>query len=125
MLDSLYLYFCVATSFFFFFFFFNDTATTEIYTLSLHDALPISRRAFAGPPAGKCAGTSRTRRRRSEEHTSELQSRLHLVCRLLLEKKKKQYIIKKQISHEQKPVSRRQHDEHAQKPTRHGARLAT
>src|SRR5205809_4085244 len=80
------------------FFFFNDTPTTEIYTLSLHDALPISSgilhcmnsrderlmlldtasmyfRAFHGI--------------RSEEHTSELQSRLHLVCRLLLEKKKK------------------------------------
>src|SRR2546422_5772864 len=77
----------------FFFFFFNDTATTEIYTLSLHDALPISRsarsiEAFSGCPVprgrrrfGTCA--------RSEEHTSELQSRLHLVCRLLLEKKKK------------------------------------
>src|SRR2546422_7455619 len=76
----------------FFFFFFNDTATTEIYTLSLHDALPI----FRAP------GMDRHRRLRavrlavrypvpgrSEEHTSELQSRLHLVCRLLLEKKKK------------------------------------
>src|SRR2546427_11318651 len=72
-----------------FFFFFNDTATTEIYTLSLHDALPIwseiagrtaalHRRRF-GPP----------RRPRSEEHTSELQSQSNLVCRLLLEKKKK------------------------------------
>src|SRR6266536_6182673 len=69
-----------------FFFFFNDTATTEIYTLSLHDALPISR-----------PWRSRRRRRRprrgpggrSEEHTSELQSRVELVCRLLLEKKKK------------------------------------
>src|SRR2546422_2562415 len=82
------------------FFFFNDTATTEIYTLSLHDALPIST-AWARLPAlasvAPCAGgppaspvprweASRTR---SEEHTSELQSRLHLVCRLLLEKKKK------------------------------------
>src|ERR1041385_9545716 len=70
------------------FFFFNDTATTEIYTLSLHDALPISRarRSPARPsrsPRRPCAGP------RSEEHTSELQSRLHLVCRLLLEKKKK------------------------------------
>src|SRR6266545_8110441 len=71
-----------------FFFFFNDTATTEIYTLSLHDALPI------------CPAWSRTRNRRarrspaatidrSEEHTSELQSLAYLVCRLLLEKKKK------------------------------------
>src|SRR3989442_12158076 len=93
----------------FFFFFFNDTATTEIYTLSLHDALPISTR-----PAGRAAGRSDVRHRRqrhparvrqgqgdgqgaedphrglvgrSEEHTSELQSRPHLVCRLLLEKK--------------------------------------
>src|ERR1017187_10942973 len=69
------------------FFFFNDTATTEIYTLSLHDALPISvvdlyvltRHAEAPGP---------WRRRRSEEHTSELQSPMYLVCRLLLEKKK-------------------------------------
>src|SRR5688572_31296024 len=76
------------------FFFFNDTATTEIYTLSLHDALPISRargRAVARrhrpgvrPPAGGAADG------RSEEHTSELQSQSNLVCRLLLEKKKRQ-----------------------------------
>src|SRR6185503_21186207 len=74
-------------SFLFFFFFFNDTATTEIYTLSLHDALPISR--LPCHDSG-CSATSRRVRRtmRSEEHTSELQSRLHLVCRLLLEKKK-------------------------------------
>src|SRR2546422_6395558 len=89
------------------FFFFNDTATTEIYTLSLHDALPISR------GRSRCRRSLAGRRRsgsrraelvdgvaerlgdlvdllgvRSEEHTSELQSRLHLVCRLLLEKKK-------------------------------------
>src|SRR5256885_3098378 len=101
------------------FFFFNDTATTEIYTLSLHDALPISRvgglpaprrrrRTGLGPPrrasdgtaaAGRAACTRRARRdrgsepaahglRRSEEHTSELQSPCNLVCRLLLEKKK-------------------------------------
>src|SRR2546422_1121743 len=106
------------------FFFFNDTATTEIYTLSLHDALPISRRpgrdlplhlpraraipvpqgvgrrARRGPRAGgvRAGGRAQARERawlavrgrgeRSEEHTSELQSRLHLVCRLLLEKKK-------------------------------------
>src|SRR5256885_5087010 len=70
------------------FFFFNDTATTEIYTLSLHDALPIYRpptgRAGPRPPpadGGWCL--------RSEEHTSELQSPCNLVCRLLLEKKKK------------------------------------
>src|SRR5260221_14176543 len=76
----------------YFFFFFNDTATTEIYTLSLHDALPISsfsneivRRTasmrLACPPANLMD--------RSEEHTSELQSHSDLVCRLLLEKKKK------------------------------------
>src|SRR2546425_8225655 len=92
-------------------FFFNDTATTEIYTLSLHDALPISlraacqpRRTAAGPnprmasPSLKassasmsCCGArpSMARTSRSEEHTSELQSLAYLVCRLLLEKKKK------------------------------------
>src|SRR5258708_20353523 len=75
------------------FFFFNDTATTEIYTLSLHDALPISSpssRPRKGAPA--CAIRSRSpelsMNSRSEEHTSELQSPDHLVCRLLLEKKK-------------------------------------
>src|SRR5215212_12151075 len=70
-------------------FFFNDTATTEIYTLSLHDALPISpgsRSSISADPSG-CSG--RARPERSEEHTSELQSLRHLVCRLLLEKKKK------------------------------------
>src|SRR3712207_7841213 len=98
-----------------FFFFFNDTATTEIYTLSLHDALPICRaaRGRRSLPAGAlgspatATGSARsspgllagrgdrlTGRRpagrggRSEEHTSELQSRQYLVCRLLLEKKK-------------------------------------
>src|SRR2546422_2315477 len=98
------------------YFFFNDTATTEIYTLSLHDALPISiatvatgtpfgiwemDRSASSPPSGVAAigtpitGSSVSDARnpgsaaaRSEEHTSELQSRLHLVCRLLLEKKK-------------------------------------
>src|SRR5262249_60932608 len=71
------------------FFFFNDTATTEIYTLSLHDALPISRTPCV--PLPRCpAARSRTRgQARSEEHTSELQSLTNLVCRLLLEKKKK------------------------------------
>src|SRR5258705_8021549 len=76
----------------FFFFFFNDTATTEIYTLSLHDALPILVVGVDVVPVGQ------RRHRgavcligpdRSEEHTSELQSLRHLVCRLLLEKKKK------------------------------------
>src|SRR2546425_9161767 len=97
----------------FFFFFFNDTATTEIYTLSLHDALPISRHPETdarglpdvrpGPdgrqrlprlrhpcrPARLSPITLRPARPRSEEHTSELQSLAYLVCRLLLEKKKK------------------------------------
>src|SRR3712207_7976322 len=87
------------------FFFFNDTATTEIYTLSLHDALPIwpagARARLAAPqpavlpgglrrlhalPGGR--GGPRHPVDRSEEHTSELQSRQYLVCRLLLEKKK-------------------------------------
>src|SRR3712207_8614159 len=87
-------------------FFFNDTATTEIYTLSLHDALPISSwtspASCAAPRAAKASATSSSptsarwtpsptccaASRRSEEHTSELQSRQYLVCRLLLEKKK-------------------------------------
>src|SRR3989454_2231001 len=78
-----------------FFFFFNDTATTEIYTLSLHDALPISRWQGAGVvgPARDLV-TPRVGHEdlvaRSEEHTSELQSPCNLVCRLLLEKKKTQ-----------------------------------
>src|SRR2546421_13018247 len=75
----------------FLFFFFNDTATTEIYTLSLHDALPIFETILA---AARAAPELRFRQDgtgapRSEEHTSELQSRSDLVCRLLLEKKKK------------------------------------
>src|SRR5215510_16590793 len=74
-------------SIFCFFFFFNDTATTEIYTLSLHDALPVSRFELCDPPNLQGPDCWITR---SEEHTSELQSRGHLVCRLLLEKKKKQ-----------------------------------
>src|SRR3712207_7212510 len=106
---------------YFFFFFFNDTATTEIYTLPLHDALPIgggpcptspsacapatrrrpsglscsaTRRASWSPPPSRCtcwsrAGGAARGCARSEEHTSELQSRQYLVCRLLLEKKKK------------------------------------
>src|SRR5450755_1424107 len=76
---------------FFFFFFFNDTATTEIYTLSLHDALPISRNRSCGSSRAACPRSlERTPVGRSEEHTSELQSPVHLVCRLLLEKKKKE-----------------------------------
>src|SRR3712207_7780767 len=106
------------------FFFFNDTATTEIYTLSLHDALPISDRATHLPDRKRCQrrgdpGTvlggdvddlvgqpgdvtalevvpPTVREARSEEHTSELQSRQYLVCRLLLEKKKKKH---KQMSY--------------------------
>src|SRR2546430_12364644 len=75
------------------FFFFNDTATTEIYTLSLHDALPISTAAgCTGTAAGSGCRAGAWRGRcthpRSEEHTSELQSQSNLVCRLLLEKKK-------------------------------------
>src|SRR2546426_4772102 len=82
---------CSTPSWYFSFFFFNDTATTEIYTLSLHDALPISP-ASGGPrtaarPGSSSPGTSASSRR-SEEHTSELQSPCNLVCRLLLEKKK-------------------------------------
>src|SRR2546422_4851858 len=93
-----------------FFFFFNDTATTEIYTLSLHDALPIYGRVLLGIENFSMCSRRQSyvsrpnwqigfsvvyfqaetgRFQRSEEHTSELQSRLHLVCRLLLEKKKK------------------------------------
>src|SRR6185312_8506343 len=70
-------------------FFFNDTATTEIYTLSLHDALPIStaRRISSGSP-NRCARSGTRTASRSEEHTSELQSRSERVCRLLLEKQK-------------------------------------
>src|SRR2546430_7166184 len=97
----------------FFFFFFNDTATTEIYTLSLHDALPISQSLSTdsvlmiprpwGSIGFRTRGNSHltpkkrplirvpldTKCSRSEEHTSELQSQSNLVCRLLLEKKKK------------------------------------
>src|SRR5437899_6809378 len=76
------------------FFFFNDTATTEIYTLSLHDALPICRvlRGRRIPLPEHLGGPRHPLR--SEEHTSELQSLRHLVCRLLLEKKKKKKKIK-------------------------------
>src|SRR5260370_29877100 len=81
-----------------FFFFFNDTATTEIYTLSLHDALPISKAKTINKYLGKNYTVKASIGHvmdlptktigRSEEHTSELQSHLNLVCRLLLEKKK-------------------------------------
>src|SRR2546430_5602134 len=73
-------------------FFFNDTATTEIYTLSLHDALPICECGGIADLERALDGTERlfqpAQHRRSEEHTSELQSQSNLVCRLLLEKKK-------------------------------------
>src|SRR2546427_1268692 len=92
----LLLQFCILIAFFFFF---NDTATTEIYTLSLHDALPIFDASPAWEPLeGSCHEThepwsalrgAALGEQRSEEHTSELQSQSNLVCRLLLEKKKK------------------------------------
>src|SRR2546425_5078998 len=112
------------TSSFSLFFFFNDTATTEIYTLSLHDALPISGRPARSPmpltphvePQRRTAPSNETRRKtkprttmnprnaiRSEEHTSELQSLAYLVCRLLLEKKKK----KKQKTQQQQDTRKR------------------
>src|SRR2546430_7480473 len=95
----------LSVSLIFFFFFFNDTATTEIYTLSLHDALPICWKHVAQiePLQGTHDGQITdevpvpvAQVARSEEHTSELQSQSNLVCRLLLEKKKKTY---KQITH--------------------------
>src|SRR5574343_1927027 len=80
------------------FFFFNDTATTEIYTLSLHDALPICWCWAGCPSQGLWVCT--TCASRSEEHTSELQSHHDLVCRLLLEKKKLTSQQKRKISEE-------------------------
>src|SRR2546430_13541593 len=98
----------------FFFFFFNDTATTEIYTLSLHDALPIFLGLFGGEVGNHVVekrldthgvfGRNRKQIRnpqrveRSEEHTSELQSQSNLVCRLLLEKKKKTHTSQRTIA---------------------------
>src|SRR3984885_16326142 len=82
-------------------FFFNDTATTEIYTLPLHDALPISVNSSQFAAHGRCSSLDQSSSpatqaaTRSEEHTSELQSRPHLVCRLLLDKKKKHSLSKK------------------------------
>src|SRR5438046_6792024 len=88
----------MSSSSFFFFFFFNATATTEIYTLSLHDALPISlleaartRRLIPFVGSGVSAQSGAMFCNRSEEHTSELQSLTNLVCRLLLEKKNIHY----------------------------------
>src|SRR2546430_16275688 len=92
----LLIYYLISRPLSFFFFFFNDTATTEIYTLSLHDALPISFLAETLEPCFSDPGRrplAQIRcffdRVRSEEYTSELQSQSNLVCRLLLEKKKK------------------------------------
>src|SRR2546430_7121324 len=91
-----------------FFFFFNDTATTEIYTLSLHDALPICTSAVAGPKRQTSHSRNQSNAKtfkerclsisspRSEEHTSELQSQSNLVCRLLLEKKKTRTVVTRQ-----------------------------
>src|SRR4029434_11001808 len=73
-------------------FFFNDTATTEIYTLSLHDALPISYTHTHSALRARTHTHTDTHTYRSEEHTSELQSHLNLVCRLLLEKKNIIYV---------------------------------
>src|SRR2546426_12345911 len=100
--------FRIRTPTLFSFFFFNDTATTEIYTLSLHDALPISRSALCAicnsvvptqcpatpPKPAPRIRISSPSGKRSEEHTSELQSPCNLVCRLLLEKKKKHKYLK-------------------------------
>src|SRR5258708_36961050 len=97
------LFFLHAPPLFLFFFFFNDTATTEIYTLSLHDALPICgghrRPGAARRDDGVRLALLHERRLRSEEHTSELQSPDHLVCRLLLEKKKNTTICKRRVLH--------------------------
>src|SRR6202022_5143810 len=93
------------------FFFFNDTATTEIYTLSLHDALPI----FNPLPQALADGVTRMPRRasidgaaRSEEHTSELQSHSDLVCRLLLDTKKQESGREKNVGRRPGRQARRQ-----------------
>src|SRR2546426_2294497 len=118
----MYAYYTVHVSLAYFFFFFNDTATTEIYTLSLHDALPIFQTAACGTSpesgtAGKQKSTATVAKRpeafsflfpaRSEEHTSELQSPCNLVCRLLLEKKKKK--IKSQSTRDDEACQRASH----------------
>src|SRR5256885_9959420 len=99
MLDALTIFRCPHLPFIVFFF--NDTATTEIYTLSLHDALPISAvPAFCtrhGANGAGRAGAGARPGHRSEEHTSELQSPCNLVCRLLLEKKKQQYMAQRRL----------------------------
>src|SRR5437667_689841 len=83
---------CYNSSRSFYFFFFNDTATTEIYTLSLHDALPIPPRSAHSTFPGTTSPSTCLISARSEEHTSELQSHHDLVCRLLLEKKKQTHL---------------------------------
>src|SRR5687767_15482295 len=90
------LFFVLCNSIYLFYFFFNDTATTEIYTLSLHDALPIFALRDKVGPFGTLLVTGvdwsgPNAAWRSEEHTSELQSLAYLVCRLLLEKKKRNH----------------------------------
>src|SRR5437868_13127142 len=110
------MFWCNCAALYFFFFFFTDTATTEIYTLSLHDALPIWPSVNAGIVIAEApARWLRKWRRdmpegvwRSEEHTSELQSRFDLVCRLLLEKKKK---IKKKTKDSDKKKETRRHED--------------
>src|SRR5205823_15129782 len=107
---SFFIFFCLFFYLCFFFFFFNDTATTEIYTLSLHDALPIcysfnldgsmiflAVSSMFITQAAEASTGLRFNFGRSEEHTSELQSLAYLVCRLLLEKKKKKKKYKKII----------------------------
>src|SRR5258707_4565951 len=97
-------------------FFFNDTATTEIYTLSLHDALPISSFSVSTSSwsplyARTCLDQVRISLARSEEHTSELQSRQYLVCRLLLEREQELdgdlHLLGIEARHRQQPLSTR------------------
>src|SRR6478736_10322829 len=104
-----YLFLFIHLIFFFFFFFFNDTATTEIYTLSLHDALPISSTHAWHRPLRQ--NSPAVQSRRSEEHTSELQSQSNLVCRLLLEKKKKK---KERQKKKKKKKKTKKNDKHYQ-----------
>src|SRR5256885_10544804 len=101
---SMCYHFCFHTPLLFSFFFFNDTATTEIYTLSLHDALPISLQlqvAVSMDHGIAIFPQDAEQADRSEEHTSELQSPCNLVCRLLLEKKKKKQMNNMHTTYEQ------------------------
>src|SRR5690242_12874852 len=108
-LEQSYVIACMA----FFVFFFNDTATTEIYTLSLHDALPICRARLqaraAHPGLLLLHEAERPAAARSEEHTSELQSHVNLVCRLLLEKKKKEALAELHVVGKPQGRRREQH----------------